>query len=323
MKIGIDYQTAAGRGGNARYTRELARHLVLQGSNDFYLYDFVHDFRKRSLLPSGDRAHRRFVYCTPPYAPHDIQSFNDWITRTVGRLDSLDVFHFTNPQNMTSGRYDGVVTVHDMSTFTDKSFAKSESHKVLKRKLPVLLKETKAIIAVSDYTKRDLVENFGVTTSNITVIYEAADEHFYPDPDARIGTRFGVSRFVLYVGQLQPRKNIINLITAFAMVRKKHSDVSLVLVGSARDGEYKKKIQDAIIGNRLQDATVFAEVFDDATLRKLYSTAECFIYPSLFEGFGLPPLEAMQCGAPVIASNTTSLPDVVGGGRYPRRSAGC
>ncbi len=313
MKIGIDYQTAAGGGGNARYTRELARHIaLLANDHGLYLYDFAHDIRKHALLPAGDRVHSRFVYLTPPYAPRNIQGFNDWMTRVVGRLDGLDIFHFTNPQNMVRGHYGAVVTVHDLATFTHKSFAKPESHRTLERKLPAILNETEAIIAVSEYTKRDLVENFGADASKITVIYEAADARFYPDPSERVGAQFGVSRFVLYAGQLQPRKNVITLITAFAAVHKQHPDVSLILVGRARDEEYKQKMQATIAQNRLQDAIVFAPGVDDATLRRLYSTAECFVYPSLFEGFGLPPLEAMQCGAPVIVSNTTSLPEVVG-----------
>lgn len=313
MKIGFDYQTAAGRGGNARYTRGLVEHLAIsQDSDEFYLYDFVHGIRKRGLLPSDKHVHSRFVYLTPPYAPRDIQSFNDWVTRTMSRFNSLDLFHFTNPQNMTNGRYDAVVTVHDMSTFTDESFAKSESHKTLERKLSAILHETKAIIAVSEYTKRDLVENFGADSAKITVIYEAADERFYPNQDMTVGAQFGVSKFILYAGQLQPRKNLINLINAFSIMRNQYLDVSLILVGNARDEEYKRKLQEAITKNNLKDAVVFAGVVDDATLRKLYSATECFIYPSLFEGFGLPPLEAMQCGAPVIVTNTTSLPEVVG-----------
>ncbi len=314
MKIGFDYQSAAGRGGNARYTRELVRHLanLLPPKHELYLYDFVHDLRKQAQLPSGKHIHHRFAYLTPPYAPSGIQGFNDWVTHVLGRLDQLDVFHFTNPNNMISGSYNAVVTVHDLSTLTQKDFAKSESRQIFEHKLPRILNDARAIIAVSEHTKRNLVERCGADAEKITVIYEAADGRFYPEPDIQISARFGVSRFVLYAGQLQPRKNIVSLISSFAAVHKHYPTVSLVLVGRTRDEMYAREVQDAVVENHLQDAVVFAGGVDDVTLRKLYSTAECFVYPSLFEGFGLPPLEAMQCGAPVVVSNSTSLPEVVG-----------
>jgi len=313
VKIGIDYQTATGRGGNARYTRELAKGLGECDANNIYLYDFLHDIRKYDKLPRGKSTHYRFVYLTPPYAPRNIRSFNEWVTKLVSRIDGIDVFHFTNPLNIILGKYRSVVTVHDMSTFIDKTFAKTESHSILSQKLPDILEKTDAIIAVSEYTKNDLIKHFGVKENKITVIYEAAGEEFYPDADEHVCKKFRVSRFILYAGQLQPRKNIIKLLEAFALVHKQYADVSLVLVGVVRNKTYMEEMQKVIIKQNLKDAVVFTGRIDDDKLRKLYSTAECFVYPSLFEGFGLPPLEAMQCGAPVIVSNTSSLPEVVGG----------
>lgn len=309
MKIGLDYQTAAGRGGNARYTHELAQHLAALKDGALYLYDYVHDVRKKSLLPS--EAHARFVYLTPPYAPRNIRGVNELITKVMSRIDGIEVFHFTNPQNVVSGPFRSVVTVHDMSTYTERDFAKAESHSLLEQKLE-LIRDADAIIAVSQHTKSDLTQRFGVDQKKITVIYEAAGEEFYPDPDRAAADALGASRFILYAGQLQPRKNIIRLIEAFASVHSEYPDVSLVLVGVMRDEEYRREVQSVIAKRGIEGAVVFTGRVSDSALRQLYSTTECFVYPSLFEGFGLPPLEAMRCGAPVVVSNASSLPEVVG-----------
>ena len=165
-------------------------------------------------------------------------------------------------------------------------------------------------------TKDDLIKHYGVETSKIEVIYLAADEYFKPlayEDVQPVLDRLGLvyKKYILFVGTLQPRKNIIRLIDAFIKLkRKNHIEEKLVLTGG------KGWLWEPII-QKIKDAGLSGDIahlgyVDSADLPAIYNGAILLTLPALYEGFGLPPLEAMKCGVPVVVSNISSLPEVVG-----------
>jgi alpha-1,3-rhamnosyl/mannosyltransferase len=167
------------------------------------------------------------------------------------------------------------------------------------------------IITISEFIRNELIDEFGIAPNKITAIPLAADQFFYPRKKVVIDEMLKMNRwpqeYVLYVGTLEPRKNLPVLIKALSMTQTK---IALILAGWKGWGD-KQWIDDiAIYG--LQDRVIFADYVNEETLACLYSGACAFVYPSLYEGFGLPILEAMRCGCPVICSNSASLPEVAG-----------
>jgi glycosyltransferase involved in cell wall biosynthesis len=235
-----------------------------------------------------------------------------------------------------------VVTIHDISFERYPQFFSPRDLLILKALVPLSARRAARILTVSEHAKREIVERYGLPPDKITVTYEAAGAQFHPidDPSAlqAVRARYGIPEgpFVLALGNLQPRKNIARLVDAFARVVKNTQSTanseqlsktdhrspvtdhgsrfavhgSLVIAGKAqwRESEIYQAVQQAGLAGRV----VFPGYVDDADLPALYSAAAVFVYPSLYEGFGLPPLEAMACGAPVISSNAASLPEVVG-----------
>jgi glycosyltransferase involved in cell wall biosynthesis len=175
-------------------------------------------------------------------------------------------------------------------------------------------------MTVSEASKRDILRYFRVPESRIDVIYNAIDERFWAEPDPehieRVRERYRLTApFVLYAGNIKPHKNLERLIEAFNLLRTDRpdlADVELLIIGD----EISKyaTLRRAVHRYKLHKHVRFFGFVPDQTLAALYRLAKVFVFPSLYEGFGLPPLEAMQCGTPVITSNTSSLPEVVGDG---------
>jgi glycosyltransferase involved in cell wall biosynthesis len=216
-----------------------------------------------------------------------------------------------------------VVTVHDLGFRTFP-----EAHKTLDRIYLDLSTRFNArsaahVLADSQATRDDLVRFTGVAADKITVVHLGRDESLAPVQDvqrlAGVQQRLGISQagrpaapYILYVGTLQPRKNLVRLVDAFAAVRRQHPDLILVLAG--RRGWLADPLFARVNALGLQEAVRFPGYVADDDLPALLSGALCFAFPSLHEGFGFPVLEAQACGAPVLAANTSSLPEVAGEG---------
>lgn len=209
-----------------------------------------------------------------------------------------------------------VVTVHDLSWVRFPQTHPADRVRVLDRSFPRALNEADHLIAVSDFTKRELMDVFGVPAERITTTLEAARDAFRPrsaDDCAVVLAQHGLRyrKFLLCVGTLEPRKNLELVITAYAgMPATYRREFPLVLVGAK--GWLSSRIESA-----LQPLVQSGEArplgyVTDEDLAALYASARVLVYPSLYEGFGLPPLEAMACATPVIVSNRSSLPEVVG-----------
>ena len=175
------------------------------------------------------------------------------------------------------------------------------------------------IMAVSHSSKRDLSRAFDVAETKIEVVYNALDERFLREPMSegadRVLERFAVTDpFVLYAGNIKPQKNLPRLIEAFAVAKSelrnhpKYANLKLLLIGDS--AEEQSDLRRAVIRSRVQSDVRFLGFVPHPVLRVFYSRASAFLFPSLYEGFGLPPLEAMAHGAPVLTSSVSSLPEV-------------
>lgn len=209
-----------------------------------------------------------------------------------------------------------MITVHDLAFIRlPKAFSlKKRAYKNLMAKYSIIRSDM--IIADSNNTKNDIMDIFKIKENKVRVVYLAAGAKYVPVNDKNkileIKQKYKIDRpYILFVGTLEPRKNILNVINSFSLAADKYKiEHDLILAGKRgwlyepiygliKDSKYKERIR--ILDNISADE-----------LPAIYSEADLFVYPSLYEGFGLPPLEAMACGVPVITSNNSSLPEVVG-----------
>lgn len=207
-----------------------------------------------------------------------------------------------------------VCTIHDIcfEHFTD-IFTKKEyfRQKIL---IPYAAHKSEKIFTVSKYSKGDIAKHYNISDSKIIVTYNAVNSEFKPLEKAtrkKVRTKYGIKnhKYVLSVCNLQPRKNLVRLIRAFRMMKEeKPGKEQLVIVGK-KAWMFNDILKEAL-GN--SNDIIFTDYVPEEDLIRLYNDASCFIYPSYFEGFGIPPLEAMACGTPVAVANATSLPEVVG-----------
>lgn len=209
-----------------------------------------------------------------------------------------------------------VVTIHDMTFFLLPQCHLFTKRHYFQRLIPRCVGRANQVIAVSESTKRDIVRILGSQCSKkIKVIYHGKDERFRPDragaASCGLRTKYGLlGRVILFVGLIEPRKNLERLIRAYAKLKSLHQDSCLVLAGSQGWG-YEAVLR-AVSESGVKDRVFFPGFIPDRELPSLYNLADVFVYPSLYEGFGLPVLEAMSCGTPVVASRVSSMPEIAG-----------
>ncbi len=230
------------------------------------------------------------------------------------RKHQIDVCFFTNFVVAVTAPCPMVLTIHDLSF---KLFPRTHSLRnvIWTRSLvPVSVRRSARIIAVSNNTKLDLIRLMNVSNRKVEVIHEGVSGEFTPNPgpdDKQALDRYGIVKpYLLFVGTLEPRKNINLLIKGFDKITNDFPDVHLVLVG--RRGWMAQAIFDELEQRELLGKVHITGYVREPDLPALYRGASALIYPSLYEGFGLPPLEAMASGTPVIVSRGSSLPEVVG-----------
>lgn len=211
-----------------------------------------------------------------------------------------------------------VMTIHDITPMLHPEMHTPRAVLSTATALRIARQFVDHYITISEWTKRDLVRYLSIPESRITVTYPGKDARFRPSID-RVGTRAALAQrlalpleepYILSVGTLEPRKNIVGLLNAYAQLKKAGVRNRLVVVGMK--GWKFSPIFDLVHKLNLDDEVIFPGYVSDDDLPDFYNGAEVFVYPSFYEGFGLPPLEAMACGVPVVVSNAASLPEVVG-----------
>lgn len=232
------------------------------------------------------------------------------LSRMVHRLN--DIVHLPNQHFARYALFRNnpfIVTVHDLvrSCF---SFTKETITERILLKLDIRgIKRASHIIAVSHSTKNDLIKYLKIPDNRISVVYNGVDHNIFKPYDVKLFDK----PYILYVGSERPRKNLDRLFEAFAKLKGEFPELKLVKIGApGRSEKYRRDVMRHLDGLGISQDIIFIDHVTELELAHYYSSAALLAYPSLYEGFGLPPLEAMACGCPVVTSNTSSLPEVVG-----------
>lgn len=314
MRLCIDltagFQNPAGIG---RYAIELAIALVNLQSGEEISF-FYNDPKGRIPRPPLDLFPRKVIRC--PKKIWTLSMLMGTLTR-IG-MDELfgnaDVYHATDHMLPNCRKTKTVITLHD-TTFA----VCPQTHTRLLRwssnlMVPIFLKACHRVIADSNNTKKDAMRLYGIDPGKITVVYPGVTDGFrqvgaVEKKDLKVRYRLP-DRFFLYVGTIEPRKNLTLLLDSYRNLINRGATFSLVIAGKKgwMYESFFRKLSDL----DLEDKVVLPGFVPDDDLPTLYSAALGFLFPSLYEGFGFPVLEAMACGTPVICSNTSSLPEVAG-----------
>ena len=202
-----------------------------------------------------------------------------------------------------------IVTVHDLIPLKYPELSPKWKY-YYQYALPFLLKQSKRIVCVSAYTKQDIVETYKLNPDQIDVVYNGYDRNlFYPQPNQAILQKYNLEKYFLYVGDMRFYKNLSRCLEAFNRLPQK--DCKFVITGK-KDDFFYPEIEHQVKTLDASDRIIFLDYVPSADLPPLYSMAQALVFASLYEGFGLPVLEAMACGCPVITSKVTSIPEVGG-----------
>lgn len=290
-----------------------------------YIFNLTSNLKKKpdndlTIIGYGENHIFEDLPSVTPYYPKI--RYNSVLWSRVASLqkkcfNDFDIVH--NPAHFPLLRKPGkhyVSTIHDLTPLIFPAW--HQFHRVVSSKMlfPRLIRDSDKLIAVSQNTKNDIIKYYRVKEEKISVIPLGASKD-YKQLDSQITDSVKkkyhlTSPFILFVGTLEPRKNLPSLLKAFAIVKENNPLVKLVIAG--QKGWKYSDICTTIAYVHLEKEVIFLNYIAHEDLPALYNAADLFVYPSLYEGFGLPPLEAMQCGIPVITSDTSSLPEIMGEG---------
>ena len=324
MRIGIDYTSAARqRAGIGRYTRELVSALLAldRGTESLHQYTIF-------AATGGLRPETWNLEPHPRVRVRTIPLTDDWLARLWHRLrlpipietvtGSLDLFYspdFVLPPTCRTTRT--LLTVHDLSFLHCPEAFVPALRCYLERVVPRSIARADLVLADSAHTRSDIVSLLGVPSEKVQVLYSGVPAGFRPEPESgereRLRGRYdiGAQPYVLSVGTLQPRKNYVRLMRAFANLKSETlgPETPQLVIAGGRGWLYEDIFAEA---EKHGERVRILGFVDEADLPGLYRNAALFVFPSLYEGFGLPVLEAMSCGVPVVCSNASSLPEVAG-----------
>jgi glycosyltransferase involved in cell wall biosynthesis len=309
MNIAIDIHSIGSQsGGNETYIRQLLRGLAEDQSNHQYQLFYTH-----AAALNGGHTDPRFSFTKIPANP---------IARICGALPRLlrktqpDVFHcqyVLPPLTKTSS----VLAIHDLAhEHMPEAFHPVEAAR-MKTLVRWSARRATHILTISEFSAADIAKRFNISREKITVAYLAASPEFQPRDKGRcqehIARTFGIdSPFILYVGRIQARKNLLRLVDAYNRVRQQGITAKLVLVGK-KDWQ-SEQLLEKIKQLALEESVIFPGYVPSDDLPLFYNAAELFVFPSIFEGFGLPVIESMASGVPTITSFGSSLEEVAGDG---------
>ncbi len=308
MKIAIDIREADGeKTGKGFYAYGIVAELLkLDHQNQYLLYTN----KAESPFPKQNNVQIRQI------------SFGGfkWHLKVLSDLKKEKVDIYFSPTSyiipaLAPKRIKTIITVHDLVSFLFPHSHQKKAVLIERITLRIALKRTAKVLTVSENTAIALVKIFKLNRESITETPCAPHQHYFDKISETIISKTKQKynlpdKFILGVGTLEPRKNFINLIKAFVIVRRELPDYKLVIVG--KKGWKYHEIKETVQQFKLQNEIIFTGYVKDEELPVFYHSASVFIFPSLYEGFGIPPLEAMACGCPVVSSNAASLPEVIG-----------
>lgn len=311
MKIGIDARMQ--ETGIGRYTNGLIGELGRIDNINQYVILLPASHFDSYQLPGKNFS--KILADIPHYSAAEQQKL-----LVILKKEGFDLVHFPHFNVPVRYRDPFVVTIHDLTHTKFKNvrattlgpikyFIKNLGYQKVIRHA---VNESRAIISPSEYVKKQVVKEYSVPAKKIIVTHEAFQPHLTRTIDRMVLADLGISRpFLLYVGNAYPHKNLENFILAFGKLTSGYNhDLQLVIAG--KKDAFHDRIAKEVLAVGLQHRVIFTDYIDDHQLAALYSQAKLFVFPSLSEGFGLPPMEALSVGTPAIISNTTSLPEIYG-----------
>lgn len=308
MRVAFDHQIFVMQpyGGISRYITKIAQSL-LDMNQQVRVFAPLHVNNYLSLL-SEEIVYGKHVNRFPPKTIRLFLAYNQFLVRSKIVKWKPDVAHETYYSRFGSAAKicPTVITVYDMihELFSDE-MPLTDSTPALKR---IAVDRADAIICISENTKQDLMRLYGTPASKISVVHLGFDQFLYQESLSLISD-FSEPPFLLYVGQRAGYKNFVGLLKAVAASEKLMADFKVIAFGGSRFSSSEKKL---IYSLGFAENQVQHKFGDDNVLGQLYVSAKAFVYPSIYEGFGIPPLEAMAHHCPVISSNTSSMPEVIG-----------
>jgi glycosyltransferase involved in cell wall biosynthesis len=314
MHVCLDVSpTAQKHAGLGRYAGEVAR--ALSSKNDIKLSLF-YNRQGDAQLPNYlvQIPHKSVNIGNKPWR------MGVWLSQMIHwpmdqTFGAVDIFHATNHLLAHFRQARTVYTLHDLIFLHYPEHHLLYNRWYLTLTMPLYLKAADVIVTPSECSRQDAIKFYGLPETKIKVIYEAPAPTFKPITNSaaldHIRQTYNLpEKFILYVGTIEPRKNLSRLLEAFKPLLINWPDLKLVLVG--KKGWLYESFFQRLQTLGLQDQIIFTGYVEEADLPAFYQLAEVFVFPSLYEGFGLGPIEAMACGTPVISSNSSSLPEVVG-----------
>jgi len=312
MTLCLDLTAAAHeRAGLGRYAASLAQALLAMGVP---ITAFINVPRESRLRPPLSDLPMRTANL--PRKPWRLRAAISYFGGpTLDRaFDGVTLFHATEHLLPKITRARSVITLHDVAYLLFPHYHLLQNRLYLTLMMPRFLARADAVICVSENTRRDAERFYRLGPEKLHVIPEGVEPHFRPDVDSAtlqaVRQRYKLpQRFIFFVATIEPRKNLPTLLEAYAALRSSRPEVGLVIAGGK--GWLYESFFERLRALGLENVVTLTGYVPDADLPALLNCAEVFAYPSTFEGFGLPPLEAMACGVPVVCSNASSLPEVV------------
>ncbi len=309
-RIGIDARSYNWTG-IGRYIRNIMQGVLATDHTNEYVVFLDHAAREHFVAPSGARVKVVEVEC-PHYSLKEQTTF----LRTLQR-EKLDLVHFPHFNLPLLYRRPFVVTIHDLtlSFYPGKKMTSPIERLAYQVTIGNACRSAKGIIAVSENTKKDIIRLHRTAAEKISVIYEAVEtQHYHQfDENAKVAvkSKYHITKpFLLYVGVWRNHKNVVGMLEGFKKTLDRGVDAQLVITGKA-DPHYPEVLA-YITEHNLSDAVILPGFVDEADLPTLFAAASGFVFPSFYEGFGLPPLEAMAAGTPVISSNMATMQEILG-----------
>ncbi len=317
MRIGIDCRTILNpkrgeRAGVGHYSYYLIKNILAQDKKNEYVLFFDYRFQNTNEFRQKNVTIRYFPFSQ--YKKFLPFSYSHMLIAAFLSRENLDLYH--SPANVIPYGYrqPSIVTVHDLAIYKHPEWFPRGQKFSISILVPRSLNRAWRIIAVSEATRKDIIKTFNISQDKIKVIYEGmVDAKTAVDAEAMKKKYKIPGKYLLYVGTLEPRKNLVELVSAYHQLIEKNKSLSkytLVLAGHRgwKSGGIFKKIKKLKLGDKVH----YVDYVPHADKLGLIKEATAFVFPSLYEGFGLPVLEAMSLGTPVITSNISSLPEVAG-----------
>lgn len=309
MKIGFDakrlYNNFTGLGNYSRTTIDILTEYVPQ--HQYFLYTpkvtknevtlpYLQSAKCRTCLPEG--------------------TMKGSLWRSYGlagdlQRDEIDLFHGLSneiPTGLAKRGIPSVVTIHDVAFHTFKDMYRWHDRMIYHQKWKYACRHANHIIAISESTKADIIHFFNVPEEKISVIYQPVNKVYYEE-NVKIKELKNVNPYMLYVGSVNSRKNLLGIVKAMELLPT-DLQIPLTIVGGG--GSYKRQVEQYIAEHHMEHLFHWTSAIDSVSLKQLYAQATLFLYPSFYEGFGLPVVEALLSGCPVLTSNTSSLPEAGG-----------